>query len=256
MAVDPRVRSGPGGAGEPPPRGGASPGVRGRLPVRRILAEWTGILVTGVILFLGVRVFVVEAYRIPSGSMAPTLLPGDFLLVNKAVYGAHVPGTGLALPAFAEPRRGDVVVFRPPHDAERNYVKRVVGLPGDTLAMRHKILYVNGKAVEEPYVRHGDPGRDLFHSSMLWQRPYLVEGAGLRRPTRDNWGPLVVPPGKLFVLGDNRDNSEDSRFWGFVDRSAVLGRPWLVYFSLRGGEGRRSAWAREIRWDRIGGRVR
>src|SRR5690606_12701487 len=160
--------------------------------------------------------FVIEAYKIPTASMEKTLLVGDFLLVNKAVFGTTIPGTTLRVGALREPARGDVVVFHPPHEPEKNYVKRIVGVPHDTLEMRDKQLYRNGEPVLEPYARHDDDRGDTIHPGMRWQSNFLI--ASTRRkyvPTRDNWGPLVVPEASYFVLGDNRDNSEDSRYWGF-----------------------------------------
>ncbi|MGK7313213.1 MAG: signal peptidase I [Candidatus Longimicrobiales bacterium M2_2A_002] len=218
--------------------------------------EWIKSLVIALTLFLVIRAFVVEAFRIPTASMENTLLVGDFLLVNKAVYGAQVPGTSVRLPAFGAPERGDVVVFTPPHDPARNYVKRLVGVAGDTLAMRDKILFRNGDPVREDYVVYGDP-LDSHAPSMGWQADYLVDpGNRIRyRPTRDNWGPLVVPEGRYFVLGDNRDDSEDSRYWGFVEEASIKGKPLFVYYSFNPRTRDQVPWLTEIRWDRIGGVV-
>ncbi|MFQ5538381.1 MAG: signal peptidase I [Gemmatimonadota bacterium] len=218
---------------------------------------WTRSILIAFVLFLILRTFVVEAFTIPTASMENTLLVGDFLLVNKAVYGAEIPGTPLHLPAWAEPRRGDVIVFNPPHDPTKNYVKRVVGIPGDTLQMRGKILFVNGRAADEPYARYGARMGDVAHPDMNWQMRYLAPGAPTPyHPTRDNWGPIVVPRDRYFVLGDNRDNSEDSRYWGFVPRDAIRGRPWFVYFSV-GPQGRRdSDWLHAARWGRVGHPIR
>lgn len=218
--------------------------------------EWIKSLVIAFTLFLVIRAFAIEAFRIPTGSMESTLLVGDFLLVNKAVYGAQVPGTSIRLPAFGEPERGDVVVFTPPHEPNKNYVKRLVGQPGDTLLMRDKVLFVNSRPTPEPYAQHVDP-LDVHAPGMRWQRDYLV-GPSERtnyRPTRDNWGPIVVPPGLYFVLGDNRDDSEDSRYWGFVQGSSIKGKPLFVYYSFNPRTLRHVPWLTEIRWDRIGGAV-
>lgn len=208
-------------------------------------------------LFMVVRTSVVEAFKIPTGSMEGTLLVGDFLLVNKAVYGAPIPGTELATIAFEEPERGDVVVFHPPHEPEKNYVKRIVGVPADTLQMRDKQLYLNGAPVYEPYAQHVDRRGDAVHPDMRWQSHHLIASEPRRyQPTRDNWGPLVVPPDRFFVLGDNRDNSEDSRYWGFVRRDQIRGRPWFVYYSYESGEGEPLPWLRRVRWGRIGTAIR
>jgi signal peptidase I len=232
---------------------------RGAISTGRWMWEWFKAISTALVLFFLIRTFLVEAFKIPTGSMENTLLIGDFLLVNKAVYGAEIPGIHQRLPGFAAPRRGDVVVFFPPHDPAKNYVKRVVGLPGDTLEMRDKVLYRDGEPQAEPYARYVDPFSDPSDPRMEWQRDYLVQGKRDWRayhPTRDNWGPLVVPEGKLFTLGDNRDNSEDSRYWGFVDQEAVRGRPVLVYYSFERNGAHPFAWLTGVRWARIGDLIR
>lgn len=234
---------------------------RGR-PVRaagwmRATFEAVRPIVVALLVLLVVRTVVVEAFKIPTSSMEGTLMAGDFLLVNKAVYGAEIPGLGFSLPSFAAPIRGDVVVFNPPHEPEKHYVKRLVGLPGDTLEMRDKRLLVNGTRLSEPYVSHQDRRGDAVHPGMAWQTRHLVETRrrGRYRPSRDNWGPLVVPEERYFVLGDNRDNSEDSRYWGFVHRDAMRGRPWIVYYSSDPDVLAGLGWFHEIRWERIGGRI-
>ncbi|MGD2067878.1 MAG: signal peptidase I [Gemmatimonadota bacterium] len=222
----------------------------------RSLFDWIRSIVVAFVLFLFIRTFIVEAFKIPTSSMENTLLVGDFLLVNKAVYGAEIPGTGIHLPALAEPRRGDVIVFNPPHEPEKNYVKRLVGVGGDTLRMVDKTLYVNGRPLAEPYARFSDTLGDAVHAGMRWQSSYLIAGPGRRSPSRDNWGPLYVPEGSYFVLGDNRDNSEDSRYWGFVDRDEIRGRPWVVYYSFDPGSDRSLPWISAVRWDRLGSPIR
>jgi len=219
--------------------------------------DWTRSIVVAFLLFIVVRTFLIEAFKIPTSSMEGTLLVGDFLLVNKVVYGAEVPGTHLRLPAFAEPHRGDVVVFQPPHEPGKSYVKRLVGEPGDTLAMRDKALRVNGVPVQEPYAQYIDLDGDAMHPRMSWQSNHLIAGTVRGyHPTRDNWGPIVVPPGHYFMLGDNRDNSEDSRYWGFVQREAIRGRPWFVYYSFDASHVDDLSWIRHVRWGRIGSRIR
>jgi signal peptidase I len=215
--------------------------------------DWTKSVAIAFILFVLIRTFGVEAFKIPTSSMENTLLIGDFLLVNKATYGSEVPGLGLHLPALREPRRGDVIVFSPPHEPDKNYVKRLVGTPGDTLQMIDKVLHRNGRPVPEPYARYIDRAGDAVHPGMGWQSSHLI--ASTRRgyhPSRDNWGPLVVPVGQYFVLGDNRDNSEDSRYWGFVDRGSIRGRPWFVYYSFDPSAAVPTPWARAVRWGRVG----
>lgn len=218
---------------------------------------WEGIkaVSTAILLFLIIRTFIVEAFKIPTGSMENTLLVGDFLLVNKAVYGSEIPITGTRLPGYNVPEREDVVVFLPPHDPTKNYVKRIVGLPGDTLEMRDKLLYLNGEPQIEPFARHRDPFTDPADARMRWQIAYLVESQANRRsyhPTRDNWGPLVVPDDKYFALGDNRDQSEDSRYWGFLSAEAIRGRPMFVYYSFARDPLHPFSWITDIRWTRIG----
>lgn len=232
---------------------------------KAVVRDWLRYTAASLVLLALLKVFLVEAFTIPTSSMERTLLPGDFVLVNKLLYGAEIPGTSLRLPALREPQRGEVVVFHPPHDPRAAYVKRVVGIPGDTLQMRRKILWVNGKPWREPYVVHTDFAEDPTHPAMRWQLDHLAQPASQvvsraasrrYRPSRDNWGPLVVPAGKYFVLGDNRDNSEDSRYWGFVDRQAIVGHPWVVYLSLSPDPTEGPPWLERIRWDRTGERVR
>lgn len=232
---------------------------RGSMSTGRWMWEWTKAISTAILLFLAVRTFAVEAFKIPTGSMEGTLLIGDFLLVNKAVYGAEIPLTNRRFPGFTEPKRGDVVVFLPPHDSRKNYVKRIVGLPGDTLEMRHKALYRNGEPQDEPYARHSDLLADQADPKMLWQLAHVLDRAltyRTYRPSRDNWGPIVVPEGKYFALGDNRDRSEDSRYWGFLDAEAVKGRPMFVYYSFRGELADPLPWLTGVRWARIGEVIR
>lgn len=224
----------------------------------RWLWEWAKSISVAILLFLVIRTFLVEAFKIPTGSMERTLLVGDFLLVNKAVYGAQVPFTAIRLPAFDNPERGDVVVFEYPLDPSKNYVKRVVGLPGDTLAMRDGELYVNREREHEDYVQHTQPGGDYHDPQFDWQKEFLVPGVdrATYHATRDDWGPIVVPDGKYFVMGDNRDNSQDSRYWGFVGASLIKGRPLFIYYSFDRSKLRPMPWLTEVRWERVGNLVR
>lgn len=224
----------------------------------RLLWEWAKSFQIAIVVFLLVRAFLVEAFKIPSGSMEGTLLVGDFLLVNKLVYGAEVPFTGKRLPALRPPERGDVVVFQWPEDPSKNFVKRLVGVPGDTLSMKDGVLIRNGQQVRETYVRHTEPGVDPGGEEFRWQNNHLVRTAVATpgyHPSRNNWGPLVVPPRHYFMLGDNRDNSLDSRYWGFVPDSLVRGQPLIVYYSYQPDSGSRTAWLSRIRWSRLGTRV-
>src|SRR6185503_20635714 len=161
------------------------------------LGEWAKILVVSILLFGFIRTFFVEAFKIPSGSMEGTLQVGDFLLVNKLVYGAEVPFTHKRLPRLREPQRGDVIVFEYPEDLTKNFVKRLVGVPGDTVQMRDGQLIRNGRVITEHYVEHTDPDIDPAPEDFRWQRDYVVRtaaaAAGGYHPSRNNWGPLVVP---------------------------------------------------------------
>jgi signal peptidase I len=181
-------------------------------------------ILIAIVIALFIRTFVVQAFKIPSGSMLETLQIGDQILVNKFIYGVKIPFTdGKVLIPFKEPRRGDIVVFKYPEDPSKDFIKRVVAVEGDTVSIMDKKLHVNGKPVaDEPYAMYSN------------------------LPTHaDNMKQIVVPEDKLFVMGDNRDNSHDSRFWGFVDLSAVKGKAFMIYWS----------WDREefgVRWSRIG----
>lgn len=206
------------------------------------------------VLFILVRAFLVEAFKIPSASMEGTLLAGDFLLVNKLVYGAEVPLVGTRIPRIRDPKRGDVIVFQWPSDLTKNFVKRVVGVPGDTLAMHGGTLVINGQPQRESFTRHV-PMLDRFERDFRWQSRYLAAAIGDYRPSRDNWGPLVVPSDNYFVLGDNRENSLDSRYWGFVPDSLIRGQPLVVYYSFNSGEVVPNKFLSRVRWRRVGALV-
>lgn len=235
------------------------------------LWEWFRSVAIALTLFFVVRSFFVEAFKIPTGSMEGTLLVGDFLLVNKMVYGAEVPFTKVKLPAIRAPQRGDIIVFQWPMDRTKNFVKRIVGMPGDTLEMRNGNLVLNGKPKREPYVVHTSPGSDPPDDEFKWQLGYLLganepvatpprspiavgtlQAGSSYHPTRNNWGPLVVPMGNYFVLGDNRDNSLDSRYWGWVADSLVRGQPLVVYYSYNPDGAVKLDWITRVRWKRFG----
>jgi signal peptidase I len=241
----------------------------------RLLGIWENFksIVGALAIFLLLRAFLIEAYRIPSGSMIPTLLVGDWLFVNKAIFGAHVPFTHSNLPAYREPRRGDVVVFVSPyqadedslgHDPTPTLVKRLVGTPGDTLYMRKAILYVNGIAQRQGFGASAAVNPDIANSVdplFDWQKKVQLKtsrfGAALAQPNHDNWGPLVVPARRLFMMGDSRYNSKDSRYWGFVPRENVRGKPLFVYYSYNADDSDRPLpMLTDIRWGRIGHWIR
>lgn len=236
-----RTRRRAGGVGREPRKGSA-------------LSEWIKSFVVAAILFVVLRSFLVQTFIITSGSMENTLLVGDMLVVNRASMGSHIPLTDIRIPGYSAPHRGDVLVFDPPPPDSINMklVKRLIGMPGDTLEMRNRILYIDGKAQTEPYVKHSDVGDDT-HPWMEWQKKYLLSGVDPRtyHPTRDNWGPLVIPEGRYFMMGDNRETSLDSRYWGLVERWRLDGRAVFIYFSYNGDSYRPFPWLREIRWGRI-----
>lgn len=230
---------------------------RSARPRARFFREWIKSVVIALAVFLVMRSTLVEAYKIASGSMEGTLFAGDFLIVNKLVYGAELPFVKARIPGFRVPDRGDVIIFQAPQDPRQSFVKRVVGVPGDTLAMRDGQLYRNGSYENEPYAVRTRRSVRAVREEFEWQLAYLAGMRGMRQyaPTRDDWGPIVVPGGNYFVLGDNRDNSQDSRYWGFVPDSLVRGQPVFVYYSYdsegRAGEESGS----RVRWARVGSRV-
>jgi signal peptidase I len=221
---------------------------------------------------MGTRELLAEAYRIPSGSMEPTLLVGDWLFVNKLRLGPHIPFTTLALPGYASPKRGDIVVFvSPPQDeairispdeVTPTLVKRIVGVGGDTLLMRHGQLMVNGRILPSPnsFVqsdRIADEPQTLF----TWQHEIELQGSRfgppVAAPSLHEWGPLVVPGGMYFMMGDNRDNSVDSRYYGPVPRANLRGTPTFVYYSYNPEQGVQYLRAvTAIRWRRLGHWIR
>ncbi len=193
-------------------------------PMRKksVFLEYVEVLLIALLLALIIRTFAVQAYRIPSGSMLETLQIGDQLLVNRLAYGLFAPFKDDPLVSWSAPQRGDIIVFEYPLDPEVDFIKRVIGVPGDKIVMENKVLYVNGVKMNEPYAQHIDPDT---------------------RPRRDNFGPIEVPPGKYFVMGDNRDDSQDSRFWGFVGFNAIQGKAVIIYWSW-------FDW--HVKWDRVG----
>jgi signal peptidase I len=215
--------------------------------------EWVKSMGIALALFLVLRTFLLQTFVITSGSMEQTLLVGDMLVVNRAAMGSRVPATSLRIPGYSRPHRGDVLVFDPPHEETLKLIKRLVGMPGDTLEMRNRTLYVNGVAQDEPYVVHSSH-TDETHPWMEWQRGHLAPGVDVSAyvPTRDSWGPIVIPPDHYFMLGDNREQSLDSRYWGLLERWRLEGRALFTYYSYNKGSYRPFPWIREVRWKRIG----
>lgn len=240
----------------------------------RMATDWAKSIGGAVILFLILRTFLIQTFVITSSSMEQTLLVGDFLILSKLAYGPQVPFTNARLPGYADPERGDVVVFRPPHDPDLDVVKRLVGMPGDTLHMEGKVLYLNGVRYPEAYTRHSDHESDVSHPWMRWQcgeevalspdisGAYRVpNGEGVANgpecsPTRDAWGPIVVPAGQYFMMGDNRDDSVDSRYWGLLDGERLRGEALMIYYSYDPQLLRPLAFIRNLRAERIGDIIR
>lgn len=181
---------------------------------KSIVLEYAKSLLIALVLALFVRTFFVQAYKIPSGSMLETLKIGDHILVEKFLFGTHIPFTDIVILPLKQPKRGDVVVFRYPLDPSLDFIKRIIAVPGDTVQGINKDIYVNGKRLKEPYVQHIDN----------FVLPAYIS-------PRDNFGPLSVPKDSYFAIGDNRDNSKDSRFWGFVPRQNIKGKAMVIYFS-------------------------
>jgi len=215
--------------------------------------EWVKSIAIALVIWFFVRSLLVEAFRIPSGSMENTLQIGDFLFVNKALYGAEIPVVGTKLPAFREPQRLDIVIFDSPEEANVNVVKRLIGIPGDTLAMVGGDLYRDGRLVDEPYIVRSGSSYDPEDPRMReWQVRYLVDrDPRSYRPSLRNWGPIVVPPDSFFVMGDNRDNSYDSRYWGFLGRDRISGRPLFIYYSFDKNSLLPLPFLTGVRWSRI-----
>lgn len=221
------------------------------------ISEYFESLLVTVLLALFGTSFVVQAFKIPSASMEGTLLIGDHLLVNKFIFGGTGAWYEKVLP-YRPLERGDIIVFKYPYEDHQHFVKRVIGLPGDHLKLVDQQVYVNGKLLNEPYVVH-DPTvpYDVFNYSFPPLRgqmisPQVREESGWRHEIRKyvEGDELVVPPGKIFAMGDNRDKSSDSRYWGFVDRSAIMGRPFLIYWSV---DATSSDYGASTFWQRLGG---
>lgn len=182
-----------------------------------VTAEYIKAILLAVALAFFIRTFIVQAFRIPSGSMEDTLLVGDFLLANKFIYGIRIPFTSIRLPELRAPAPGDVIIFQYPQDLSRDFIKRVIAGPGQTVKIKDKILYVDNK-------RTIDPPKSKYVDPFILNR----KSSGGKR---DNYGPEIVPEGHYFVMGDNRDSSDDSRYWGFLNRDLIRGKAFILYWS-------------------------
>lgn len=232
-------------------------------PSKNETLEWVKSIGIAVVLFLLIRTFLFAAYTIPSNSMERTLLVGDYLMANNTVFGARLPFTDIALPGLRDPRHGEIVVFRPTYnDPIMDVVKRVIGVPGDTLESRDGVLFRNGQRLDEPYARfRGEPDAPLSYTQpdvLSWQLPALAPGVNPATyvPTRQTWGPIVVPGGHYFLMGDNRDDSLDSRFMGFIPREVIRGKPLFIYYSFDRETGAALPALTQVRWSRIGDVIR
>ncbi len=199
---------------------------------KSVVREYAESLIIAVVLALFVRTFVFQAFKIPTGSMEPNLLIGDHLIVNKMIFSPTATGVERLVLPTREVRRGDIVVFKYPEAPERDFIKRVIGLPGDRLELRRKVLYINDQPLEESWAHYASPASE--------------ESFGASGDLREFYGPVTVPDGQFFMMGDNRDNSEDSRYWGFLPATYVKGRALFIYFSFDAG----------LRWERLLNTVR
>lgn len=218
---------------------------------------WVKSIALALAIWFPLQALVVKSFRINSGSMEPTLLVNDFLIVNRAVFGARIPLIGGRTPAVRDPRRDELIVLKGIEQPVLTIVKRVIGVAGDTLAMRHDSVFRNGTFVPDPVPYHRDPTAAMDSAqrvaSARWQRPLLVADAvtGPYLPDLGNWGPFVVPPGHVFVMGDNRDASYDGRHWGVLPRENVIGRPFAIYYSFDPTSWRPLPFLTAIRWNRL-----
>jgi len=213
-------------------------------PYYRVFLEYVELIGVALILYFLISTSVVKAYQIPSGSMENTLIVGDFLLVNKFVFGAPLVFTDYRLPKIRDPKVGEVIVFRYPENESIDYIKRCIALPGQTVEIRNKVLYIDNKLFPEP------PG--VKFSEHYFSPTYLEPGIfPSSSGNRDNYGPVKVPEGHIFVMGDNRDTSYDSRYWGFLPIENLIGKPIIIYWSWNN---ELPFWQifSKVRWERIG----
>lgn len=195
---------------------------------KSIVKEYAETIIIAILIALFIRTFLVQAFKIPSGSMKETLLIGDHILVNKFIYGIKIPFLRKTLVPISDPERGDIVVFIYPIDRSKDFIKRVIAIAGDTIEIKDKKIFINGTPYEDEY--------GVYKDNLIYPRSMQP---------RDNFGPVTVPEGSLFVMGDNRDQSLDSRFWGFVNLRDVLGEAFVIYWSWDTNE-------KGVRWGRLG----
>ncbi len=228
---------------------------KAKTPLGKLL-EWVKAAAWALGIWLVLSTFLVQAYFIPSPSMETTLLVGDVLFVNKFLFGAKLPFIDANLPAVREPRHGDIVVFMSPIE-DSILVKRLIGVGGDTLEMRHGALYRNGQSMQEPYAQQLSPDNTLVgdprtrQEMLVLQKGHYIGSDPNYLPDVHDWGPIVVPRDSLWMMGDNRDMSKDSRFWGFVPRKNVRGTPIIIYYSWDAGSYRPLPFFTATRWGRI-----
>jgi signal peptidase I len=222
----------PGPDGTGPTDGQAAPPLVGARRRKSVVREYVEAIAIAILLALVIRTLIVQAFTIPSGSMMDTLLVGDYILVNKFLYGPEVPLTEYRLPSLRQPDRGDIIVFKYPQDEKRDFIKRIVAGPGETVQVRGQQVLINGQPLDEPYVRRNTGPLGHSGSPNFCGYAYGCE-------------PLLVPADSYFVMGDNRDNSQDSRYWGFVKRDKIKGKAFLIYWSWNSD----THW---LRWWRLG----
>lgn len=196
-----------------------------------LFREYLEAAIIALFLALFIRAFVIQAFKIPSGSMKPTLLIGDHILVNKFIYGIKIPFTDRHIIQSTKPKRGDVVVFKWPRDESKDFIKRVIGIEGDKIEIKNDVLYVNGESVKTEYVgKYRDKNIPIANKylELLGKSNHYILDEYIKH---ENYGPVIVPENSIFVMGDNRDNSHDSRYWHFVSLSKLKGKAIIIYWS-------------------------
>ncbi len=193
---------------------------------KKFVKEYIEPIVIAVLIALFIRAFIIQAFKIPSSSMEPTLLVGDYLLVNKFIYGVRIPYSSIKFFEYKKPKRGDIIVFIFPKDRKKDFIKRVIGTEGEKVTILHNKIYIDDKLIDDPWGHFTRP-----------------------RSSIEDYGPVKVPEDSLFVMGDNRDNSQDSRFWGFVNINEVKGKAFIIYFSL---DLDAQTLLNKVRWVRLG----